>query len=60
MTNPFRRPSPPYGGAVKNGELLVELAAREAGRRLHKNWRTLDAKHLIEVLDELGFKVVIA
>ena len=49
-----------YGATVKNGELLVELAAREAGRRKHKAWRTLSAAHLIEVLHELGFKITVA
>lgn len=49
----------PYGASVKNGELLVELAAREAGRRKHKNWRKASAMDLIEVLSELGFKIVV-
>jgi signal recognition particle subunit SEC65 len=49
----------PYGATVKNGELLVELAAREAGRRKHKNWQRASATDLIEVLKELGFKIVI-
>jgi hypothetical protein len=44
---------------IESGMLLVELAAREAGRREHKNWRKASAKGLIAVLDELGVKLVI-
>lgn len=51
---------PGYGATIKNGELLVELAAREAGRRKHKNWHRVSAVHLIEVLKELGFKIVVS
>jgi len=28
-----------YAATAENGALLVELAAREAGRRKHKNWK---------------------
>jgi hypothetical protein len=49
----------PYGASVVNGELLVELAAREAGRRKHQNWKRVSAMDLIEVLKELGFKMVV-
>jgi len=49
-----------YGATVKNGSLLAELAAREAGRRKHKNWKRVSAKELIEVLDELGFRIVVS
>ena len=38
-----------YGASVKNGALLVELAAREAGRRKHKNWKRISAIELIAV-----------
>jgi hypothetical protein len=51
--------SPPFRATVKNGGLLVELAAREAGRRKHKNWRAASAVDLIEVLTELGFKIAV-
>jgi hypothetical protein len=44
---------------VKNGWLLIELAAREAGRRQHKSWKRASAAELVKVLDELGFKIVI-
>jgi len=50
-------PEPGYGATVKNGKLLVELAAREAGRRKHKSWQRVSGAGLIEVLEELGFKV---
>jgi hypothetical protein len=50
----------PYRGTVKNGNLLVELAAREAGRRKHKNWKRVSALDLVDVLTELGFKIVVA
>ena len=50
----------PYGATVKDGGLLVELAAREAGRRRHKSWKRISAKELIEVLEELGFKIVVS
>ena len=49
----------PYGATVKNGELLVELAAREAGRRKHKKWQRASATDLIEVLNDLGFKIIV-
>jgi len=49
----------PYGATVKDGALLVELAAREAGRRKHKSWQRVSAADLIVVLEELGFKIVV-
>jgi hypothetical protein len=50
----------PYGATVKNGDLLAELAAREAGRRKHKNWQRVSASEFLVVLKELGFKIVVA
>jgi hypothetical protein len=49
-----------FGAKVLNGELLVELAAREAGRRKHKSWKRVSAMELIDVLTELGFKMVVS
>jgi hypothetical protein len=49
----------PVPATVKNGWLLIELAAREAGRRQHKSWKRASAAELVKVLDELGFKIVI-
>jgi len=44
---------------VKDGALLVELAAREAGRRKHKPWQRVNAAELLVILNELGFKIVV-
>jgi len=48
-----------YKATVERGSLLVELAAKEAGRRKHKPWKRVSAAALIEVLTELGFKIAV-
>jgi signal recognition particle subunit SEC65 len=49
----------PMEATVKDGALLMELEAREAGRRKHKAWRRVSAADMAEVLKELGFKIVV-
>ena len=49
-----------YWATAENGALLVELAAREAGRRKHKSWKRVPATALLQVLKELGVKIVMA
>jgi hypothetical protein len=53
-------PEPVAAAKVKNGALLVEMAAREAGRREHRPWNRASAKTLLAVLDELGFRIEVA